>query len=164
MAPLTPQLSQASAIESDSFKRYSTMSEAQKNWYDAFPVPKSRPAEVSPEILKEMMDESAHDEDTGFVVVDVRRNDYTESAIPGSVNIPAQTFYLGLATWAKIFGDRTVIFHCNSSKGRGTRCAAWYDDHLETNKLEGQSAILTGGIIAWRQAYPDCLTKIPEEP
>lgn len=139
------------------------MSAAKRNWYDSFPAPKSIPAQVSPEVLREMMLESAQDEDTAFVVVDVRRTDFTESAIPGAVNIPAQSFFLSLATWAKIFGDRTVIFHCQSSLGRGTRCAAWYDDYLDEHKLEGQSAILTGGIKAWREKFPDCLMKIPEE-
>ncbi len=55
-----------------------------------------------------------------------------------------------------------VIFHCNTSKGRGTRTAGWYADALEeylakdggdASKVPERVAILTGGIKAWEQAY-----------
>lgn len=93
-----------------------------------FPAPKSSPPFVSHDVLREMIEESAGDEDTGFVIVDVRRVDFEDACIKSAVNIPAQSFFHGIPTWSKVFGDRTVIFHCVSSNGRGPRCAAWYQD------------------------------------
>lgn len=105
------------------------MAESKKSsWQSAYPEPKSSTPEVTHDVLREMIEESAGDEDTGFVVVDVRRNDFEGHAVKNAVNIPAQSFPLALSTWSKIFGDRTVIFHCQSSAGRGPRCASWYQD------------------------------------
>ena len=88
-------------------------------WDQNYLPTKCVPAEVTHDVLAEMIKDSAEDEDTGFVVVDVRRTDFEEHAIKNALNIPAQSFYLGLSTWSKVFGDRTVIFHCSSSNGRG---------------------------------------------
>ncbi|BFZ55120.1 hypothetical protein PYCC9005_002159 [Savitreella phatthalungensis] len=129
-------------------------------WARAYPEPSQGAALVSAEQVYEMILESVDDEDTGFVIVDVRRTDFTETkCVRGAINIPAQSFYLGIETWAKVFGDRTVIFHCasSSSGGRGWRCAAWYQDHLDGLNLgsgfTGQSALLTGGIKRWIELY-----------
>jgi arsenical-resistance protein 2 len=60
-----------------------------------------------------------------------------------------------------------VIFHCNSSKGRGPRAAGWYADALEDdlrsrsaggiedlNKMVSQRvAVLEGGIKAWEVEF-----------
>lgn len=154
-------------------------------WHDAFPKPQSAPAYVSHEVLREMIEESAGDEDTGFVVVDVRRTDFEGSCVRGAVNIPAQSFPLGLDTWSKVFGDRTVIFHCSSSNGRGPRCAAWYQDcedslchrdktlafsltcsaDLDEHQLPGEAAILQGGIKEWTNQYGQdeaLTTRVPD--
>lgn len=59
-----------------------------------------------------------------------------------------------------------LIFHCNSSKGRGTRAAGWVADalvkiHTQADASETQAQqsiaqqvlILTGGIIAWTEKH-----------
>jgi arsenical-resistance protein 2 len=56
-----------------------------------------------------------------------------------------------------------VIFHCSSSNGRGPRCAGWYQDALDENHDDkstttgnrSKAYVLTGGIKAWKSAYPD---------
>lgn len=59
-----------------------------------------------------------------------------------------------------------LVFHCNSSKGRGTRAAGWVADalvkmHVQSGALEAQAQqsiaqqvlILTGGVIAWTEKH-----------
>lgn len=59
-----------------------------------------------------------------------------------------------------------LVFHCNSSKGRGTRAAGWVADafvkmHTQAGASEAQAQqsiaqqvlILTGGIIAWTEKH-----------
>ena len=79
------------------------------NWYDAFPAP-SRTADAisrdnvlpnlsSPELL----------------LVDVRRTDYEGGTIRGSLNIPAQSFYMNRAVLfdlCKRAGVKRVAFYC----------------------------------------------------
>jgi arsenical-resistance protein 2 len=51
---------------------------------------------------------------------------------------------------------RIVVFHCSSSRGRGPRCAGWYEDALKDRGLEYTNVyVLTGGIKAWVEQYPD---------
>lgn len=56
------------------------------------------------------------------------------------------------------------MFHCQSSSGRGPRCAGWYQDALERQAAEGGAApstsqskavVLTGGIKEWLKQYGD---------
>ncbi|CCG83531.1 putative Arsenate reductase [Taphrina deformans PYCC 5710] len=145
------------------------MSEARDEkpaWHEAYPKPKSEPPRVSHDILREMIEESAGDEDTGFVVVDVRRNDFEGLSVKDAVNIPAQSLPLALSTWSKVFGDRTVIFYCGSSNGRDhPRDLADPIKDLDENKLPGEAAILDGGIKEWTKHYSTVdglVTKIPD--
>ena len=51
---------------------------------------------------------------------------------------------------------RTVVFHCQSSNGRGPRCAGWYQDALDESGVsheESKAVVLTGGIKAWIERY-----------
>ena len=102
--------------------------------------------------------------------------------IPGAINLPAQTFHQTLPTLIailsrsveyavvlRIFSQFTqvlhywcriprVIFHCSSSNGRGPRCAGWYQDALNQDKITSSKAyVLTGGIKAWKEAHPEDL-------
>lgn len=53
-----------------------------------------------------------------------------------------------------------VIFHCSSSKGRGPRCAAYYQDELDDKGIvTSQAFVLTGGIDAWVARYPDWVVR-----
>lgn len=54
-----------------------------------------------------------------------------------------------------------VIMHCSSSKGRGPRCAGWYQDYLDQQNCKTSAAyVLVGGINAWRDAYPGSIVVI----
>ena len=49
--------------------------------------------------------------------------------VRGSHNLYAQTFYDELPSVFEQFRDtEKVIFYCQSSNGRGPRCAGWYVD------------------------------------
>lgn len=59
---------------------------------------------------------------------------------------------------------RSVVFHCQSSSGRGPRCAGWYQDALDRRAAEGgatspssrsKAVVLTGGIKEWIKQYGD---------
>lgn len=96
--------------------------------YLAYPAPKSTPAICTHDVLREIMEESAKDEDTGFVVVDVRGTNFQEHCIKGSINLPAESFYTAIPTLSKVFADRSIIFYSSQVDGSDRRCAAWYQD------------------------------------
>lgn len=53
---------------------------------------------------------------------------------------------------------RNVVFHCQSSSGRGPRCAGWYQDALDRagiSREQSKAAVLTGGIKAWLAKHGD---------
>ena len=74
-----------------------------------------------------------------------------------AINIPAQSFYPTRLTWLEILGKVPyVIFYCSSSKGRGPRCAGWYQDMLdETGNKTSESVVLAGGINLWAEKHKD---------
>ena len=53
-----------------------------------------------------------------------------------------------------------VVFHCQSSSGRGPRCAGWYIDAAISMGLRENSFVLKGGIKAWIKAYPDNVIRL----
>jgi rhodanese-related sulfurtransferase len=102
-----------------------------------------------------------------YILVDVRRVDFAvpnlsptlanrlkEHKVHTAVNIPAQSFYPTRMTWLEVLGDiPVVIFYCSSSKGRGPRCAGWYQDVLdETGNTSSRAFVLDGGITLWKDA------------
>lgn len=97
--------------------------------------------------------------------------------IRGSLNIPAQTLYHSLHTVLKLCvapGVKSVIFYCSerlstvfplrsvliqptdSSRGRGTRAAGWFDDLIQDEGVTSlRSLILLEGIEGWANAGPE---------
>jgi len=94
--------------------------------------------------------------------------------VRGSHNWAAQTFYDTLLEFYNKFKNtHLVIFYCQSSNGRGPRCAGWYvkslirrvprrdavnryQDYLDAQTAEGsQSAayVLQGGIKNWLKLF-----------
>ncbi|KAI0067550.1 hypothetical protein BV25DRAFT_1818913 [Artomyces pyxidatus] len=121
-------------------------------WAANFPQPISTPPKISHEELEELMRTKTAGVD--FVVVDVRRTDI-EALIKGAINVPAQTFYQTLPTLLPILSRiPKVIFHCQSSLGRGPRCAGWYADALAPDAIS-QSLILEGGMKVWLEHWAD---------
>jgi len=100
-----------------------------------------------------------------YIVVDVRRTDLDESdavVLPNAINLPAQSFHQTLPNVLAVLQNvPKVVFHCVSSRGRGTRCAAWYQDILnERGVTTSEAYILTGGVKAWVEAYPQKVIKM----
>ncbi|GAA5881869.1 hypothetical protein JCM3774_005760 [Rhodotorula dairenensis] len=136
-----------------------------KPWYAAFPAPTrsladdSLPTVSAPE-LREWMVQRKNLEEKEFLVVDVRRTDFEERFIKGAINLPAHSFYQTLPSLLPILSQyRSVVFHCQSSSGRGPRCAGWYQDALDRagSPLVEQSkaVVLSGGIKEWIKQYGD---------
>jgi len=74
--------------------------------------------------------------------------------IKGAINLPAQSIYPTLPGLVQLFaGYSRVVFHCQSSNGRGPRAAGWVADALlaSPSPAEGRPRVLvlTGGIKAW---------------
>ncbi|KAM0791094.1 hypothetical protein ACM66B_004384 [Microbotryomycetes sp. NB124-2] len=121
-------------------------------WHASFPAPESQPEQITHEELHTRMKNGGTKD---FVVVDVRRTDFEDSMIRGAINLPAHSFYECLEGLVPLLSQyKDVIFHCQSSNGRGPRCAGWYQDALdERNISHSKARVLTGGIKLWRQKY-----------
>lgn len=77
--------------------------------------------------------------------------------IRGAINLPAHSFYPTLPFLLPVLAPyKRIIFHCQSSSGRGPRCAGWLQDELDAVPLGDfypEVLVLTGGIKAWYEAY-----------
>ncbi|KAF9479959.1 NAD(P)-binding protein [Pholiota conissans] len=127
-------------------------------WWDAYPVVKSSPPSITAEEVAALIREGASDPavKAGFAVVDVRRNDHAGGHVRGSFNRHAQTFYDDLPSLFEEFKNTSkVIFYCQSSNGRGPRCAGWYQDYLDAHAGEhnSQAYVLTDGIKNWLKTF-----------
>lgn len=75
--------------------------------------------------------------------------------IRGAINLPAHSFYQTLPGLLPILTQyRSVIFHCQSSNGRGPRCAGWYQDALDDistggEAIDSRAVVLESGIKGW---------------
>ncbi|KAN0066196.1 hypothetical protein ACQY0O_000290 [Thecaphora frezii] len=97
-----------------------------------------------------------------FLIIDVRRSD-CETMIPTAINLPAHSMPQSLPSLLPLLSSvPRLVFHCNSSKGRGPRAAGWCADALEDYHARiGQQGydvrdhvfILKGGIVAWKEAF-----------
>ncbi|KAI0485114.1 Rhodanese-like protein [Xylariaceae sp. FL0804] len=150
-------------------------------WHAAYPSPRTtEPGAVTRDEVMEMLRGARRD----FVLVDLRRNDYEGGMIRGSINLPAQSLYPTIPALYELFraaGVRRVVWFCGSSRGRGTRAAGWFADHVRERHNSGggggggvdgddngdgdgkgkgegegegaiQSVILEGGIKGWATA------------
>ncbi|KAH7908531.1 S-adenosyl-L-methionine-dependent methyltransferase [Hygrophoropsis aurantiaca] len=165
-APMTPAISDlnewAASFQIYAMKTFgnedatpskSTTSSVLLNWADAYPFPKAVRVDISCEEVVAAIKSQAD----SFAVIDVRRNDHTGGHVRGSTQCPAQTFYDDLPSFYSKFSTvERVVFYCNSSGGRGPRCAAWYQDYLnERGNTASKALVMTGGIKAWLQKYKE---------
>ncbi|KAK6517484.1 hypothetical protein TWF281_004136 [Arthrobotrys megalospora] len=123
-------------------------------WYSGYPAPRSNtPNKITCGEVLELLKAADISEAKDFVLIDVRRNDYEGGSIHGSINIPAQSFYTTIPSWYSLFkaaGVKKAIWYCNSSRGRGTRSALWFQDYIDgSNDTELKSMILVDGIKGW---------------
>ncbi|KAF8896114.1 S-adenosyl-L-methionine-dependent methyltransferase [Infundibulicybe gibba] len=126
-----------------------------RSW-DAYPAVQSTPPVITAEAVASLIRDKSKNE-SGYAVIDVRRNDHGGGHVRGSHQWAAQTFYDDLPKFFEKFGNtKEVIFYCGSSAGRGPRCAGWYQDYLDAEGTQGSSAkILEGGIKGWLNKFPD---------
>ncbi|CDS82384.1 uncharacterized protein SPSC_03203 [Sporisorium scitamineum] len=131
----------------------------QGDWWKVYGEPATKPGSISVDELAAWFSEKTPGKD--FVVVDVRRSD-CDYILPGAINLPAHTLPATLPSLVPMLSTvPKLIFHCNSSKGRGTRAAGWVADalvklHTQSGASESQAQqsiaqqvlILTGGIVA----------------
>jgi arsenical-resistance protein 2 len=88
------------------------MSEAPKSsgsWTDAFPAPRT----TAPILTREEALSNLSSPD--LLIVDVRRTDYEGGTIKGSINLPAQSFYLNRAVLYDLCRRarvKKVAFYC----------------------------------------------------
>ena len=79
------------------------------NWYDAFPAPRNTAPSISRDNVLPLLSSPE------LLVVDVRRTDYEGGTIRGSINLPAQSFFMNRAVLydlAKRAGVKKVAFYC----------------------------------------------------
>ncbi|CCF53081.1 hypothetical protein NDA11_004913 [Ustilago hordei] len=136
----------------------------QGDWSKVYGEPTTKPGSISVDELTSWYADKTPGKD--FVVIDVRRAD-CEYIIPGAINLPAHSMPATLPTMVNMLSTiPKLIFHCNSSKRRGTRTAGWVADalvkvHTQAGASEAQAdesiakqvLILTGGINAWTEKH-----------
>ena len=129
--------------------------------------------------------------DTQMQLIDVRRSDLTvrpelplfkqharsqgnrnaqQYMIAGSVNLPAHTFYPSRRDIVQLLASSkktTLVFYCNSSNGRGPRCAGWARDAIKEQGLpDVQVKIMNGGAKAFLAKFADnpaLVYRLPDE-
>ncbi|KAJ7084514.1 S-adenosyl-L-methionine-dependent methyltransferase [Mycena belliarum] len=122
-----------------------------ERWWDAFPTERATNIKrLSPPELEAILRNGAD-----VAVIDVRGSDRSGGHVKGSHVRPAQTFHTQLASFHAQFANaRLVVFYCGSSRGRGPRCAGWYQDFLDAQALRAPEVrVLDGGMHAWLKAY-----------
>ncbi|KAG4267537.1 major facilitator superfamily transporter [Fusarium proliferatum] len=149
-------------------------------WHAAYPPPLNKtPAAMTRQAVLEMMKDSKNIAGKNYVLFDLRRTDHEVAptfafpdititrvsahhsimqggTIRGSINLPAQSLYPTIKTLYNLFkaaGVQKVIWYCSSSRGRGSRAAGWFKDHLdEQGDKHMESVILFEGITGWAKA------------
>ncbi|GAA6015361.1 hypothetical protein JCM10207_008962 [Rhodosporidiobolus poonsookiae] len=134
-------------------------------WHAAFPTPSASLSPSSPSPLaslsaadlKQRIDLQPDLSQRDFLVVDVRRTDFEDAFIKGAINLPAHSFFPTLPSLLPLLTRYpSVIFHCQSSSGRGPRCAGWFQDALDAAGVDqsvSRAVVLTGGIKGWVEAF-----------
>jgi len=91
------------------------MSQEAPPWHASLPAPRSTPPVIKPDVLLRILTFAGDFHNGGPLIVDVRRTDYEGGAIAGSINMPAQSFWINRAVLYKICRgmelDR-IIFYC----------------------------------------------------
>ncbi|KAG1748466.1 S-adenosyl-L-methionine-dependent methyltransferase [Suillus paluster] len=120
---------------------------ALNRWWDAYPKDNL----TSGDVASLLRDPDRSD----YVIIDVRGDDRVGGHVRGSVQWRADAFLGELDKFYDEYGKtKQVIFYCGSSKGRGSRCAAWYQYYLNgKGNTVSKACVLEGGFNGWR--YPD---------
>ncbi|CAH2355569.1 CDC25-like phosphatase Ych1p [[Candida] railenensis] len=119
---------------------------------------------VEPTDLKSWFQKSSNTgEDSKIAVVDVRDNDFEGGHIKGALNFPSETFNESLPELHKKVKEtdaKDIVFHCMSSKNRGTRTTIAYLDFInslpesERKLYESKNVwVLKGGFVQWQKDF-----------
>src|ERR1051326_5586163 len=84
-------------------------------WWESFPAPQHTAALIT---AAEVMSQLSHPD---LLLIDVRRTDYEGGTIVGSLNLPAQSFYMNRAvlySLCKRAGVGRVAFYCGKPPDR----------------------------------------------
>ena len=89
-------------------------------WYASFPEPSSRPDSIEPAKVFALLEEQSQsaEKPKDFLLVDVRRTDWTGGTVESSINLPAHSFYPTRKIayeLCKQAGIKSVIFYCGQS-------------------------------------------------
>ncbi|THH09618.1 hypothetical protein EW145_g1886 [Phellinidium pouzarii] len=130
------------------------------SWSAGLPEPCSSPEGIPAEQVESFIKSGDKVPGKDYIVVDVRRTDFEDYAISGALNLPAESFYATRAGVVSVlFKVPLVIFHCQScasTKSRGQKVAAYYQDALDEKGIKTSKALyLEGGIKGWIQKYKE---------
>ncbi|KAK1764733.1 Rhodanese-like domain-containing protein [Phialemonium atrogriseum] len=120
----------------------------------SFPVHANPGLEASE--VADLLEKQTSDQPRDFLLVDVRRTDWTGGTIASSINLPAHSLYPTrkiIYDLCKQAGIKRIIFYCGSSNGRGPRSAAWMEDYRSEVGGELQVLIMKGGIRGFVKSY-----------
>ncbi|CAH0027530.1 unnamed protein product [Clonostachys rhizophaga] len=142
-------------------------------WHAAYPSPRNKtPAAMMRQDMLDMIKNSNNIAGRNYVLVDLRRTDHEVSServggtIRGSINLPAQSLYPTIPTLYSLFkaaGVHKIIWYCSSSRGRGSRAAGWFKDHIDDQSdSDMESLILFEGISGWAKAGGEFVEWIDE--
>ncbi|KAK2685403.1 hypothetical protein QWA68_015970 [Fusarium oxysporum] len=119
-----------------------TSTDAATPWHAAYPPPLNKtPTAMTRQEVLEVMKDSKNIAGKNYVLIDLRRTDHEGGTIRRSINLPAQSLYPMIKTLY------------TSSRGRGSRAAGWFKDHLDKQgDSHMESVILFEGITGWAKA------------
>lgn len=95
-------------------KKMATL-DSEKPWWEAFPEPKSRPVLIEASEVAELIEKQTADKPRDFLLVDVRRTDWTGGTVASSINLPAHSFYPTrkiIYELCKQASVKRIIFYC----------------------------------------------------
>ncbi|KAL6857298.1 hypothetical protein J3F83DRAFT_717928 [Trichoderma novae-zelandiae] len=122
-------------------------------WHAAYPPPNNLTKSISRDEVLEMLKRGTKEYILG-------------GFIRGSINLPAQSVYPSIPTLYQLLkaaGIVKVIWFCASSRGRGPRAAAWFDDYLgKCHDTDMESLVLSGGIKGWAKAGEEYVSWMDE--
>ena len=97
------------------------MASDEQPWYKAFPEPTETATSFKKENVLRLFHTIGDILNAGMLLIDLRRTDYEGGTIRGSLNIPAQSFYMNMATLYRLCkGDGVnvitrVLFYCGNA-------------------------------------------------
>jgi arsenical-resistance protein 2 len=112
-------------------------------------------------ISKEAVREKILNNDSDYIIIDLRRMDFEGGSIRGALNLPAQSIHSSIrtmATMCKLSHKPNIFIHCGSSQNRARRGWGYFQDLIEAEPEEFgmlKPQVLQGGIKGWAKRGSD---------